>query len=71
MISVVARFILAEGPAEMWGQIHVARAADPKSGEATPIKVALKILLAKVTYFYLTFSLILLLFIYFYFYYFI
>lgn len=47
---LVARFILAEGPAKMWGQIQAARAADPKTDQPSPSKVDLKRTLAQVPF---------------------
>ena len=38
MLPLVARFILAQGPAKMWAQIQAARAADPNSDQPSPKK---------------------------------
>jgi hypothetical protein len=38
MLPLVARFILAQGPAKRWAQIQAARAADPNSDQPSPKK---------------------------------
>jgi hypothetical protein len=55
MLPLVARFILAEGPAKMWGQIQAAREADPNSDEPSPKKAAVKRSVAEVPLLFLLF----------------
>ena len=48
MLPLVARFILAQGPAKMWAQIQAARAADPNSDQPSPKKADVKRALVQV-----------------------
>ena len=48
MLPLVARFILAQGPAKMWAQIQAARAADPNSDQPSPKNADVKRALAQV-----------------------
>ena len=48
MLPLVARFLLAQGPAKMWAQIQAARAADPNSDQPSPKKADVKRALAQV-----------------------
>ena len=42
MLPTVARFILAQGPENMWAELVAAREADPQSSDRSPTKAAVK-----------------------------
>ena len=42
MLPTVARFILAQGPVNMWAELVVAREADIRSSDRSPTKAAVK-----------------------------
>jgi hypothetical protein len=52
MLPSVARFILAQGPVNMWAEIKSAREADKQSSERSPSKATVKRKLAEVILFF-------------------
>ena len=51
MVPAVARFILAQGPANMWAEVVEVREADKQSSERSPSKATVKRKLAEVLLF--------------------
>jgi len=49
MLPTVARFILAQGPVNIWAEIVSAREADKQSSDRSPTKAAVKRKLTEVT----------------------
>ena len=52
MLPTVARFILAQGPINMWAELVEAREADKQSSERSPSKSTVKRKLAEVILFF-------------------
>ena len=54
MLPSVARFILAQGPVNMWAELVAAREADKQSSDRSPTKAVVKRKLTEVFFFFLT-----------------
>ena len=53
MLPTVARFILAQGPVDMWTELVAAREADKQSSDRSPTKAVVKRKLTEVLFFFL------------------